>query len=178
MKPLVALILLLSTLTVAAEQSAAGDLYISVSLTSTERSKDSHSRTTAITISENKVVYDKTYRGYRRNRREPIHKEFKITEEETGRLKKIIKDHGLLVSDSLQYPSTGGEFVYFEISLKIRANKKESQIDISGPSKAAGITDEKIYKNSNALVEEIFRIINARDEDISYAGDRVLVEAQ
>jgi hypothetical protein len=175
MKPLIAFILLISTLP---PVTAAGDLYINVSLTKIERSKDSNSRKTTITVSGNKIVYERTYRGARSNRLDPVRKAYKITDEEIERLLKVIRDHDLLTSDSLEYPATGGGFLYFEISLDVRADGKQSQIDISGPSKAAGVKDEKLYKKTNALLEEIFRIIHAQDEEISYEGDQVVAGAQ
>ena len=179
MKTIITLILLVSVLLmpVTSTNAAAGDLYIYVSLTKTERSRDSNSRTTNITVSGNKIVYQKVYRGYRRNPIEPINKEFTITDEQIKSLEKLVRDHNLLTSGSLEYPTTGGGFVYFEMSLEVKADGQESQIDISGPSKAEGIKAEKLYKNADALLEEIYRIINAQDDEISYSGDAVLVGA-
>ena len=157
-----------------ATRAAASDLYISVSLTKMERSRDSNSRKTSITVSGNKIVYERIYRGARRKLIEPVRKEFKITDEEIKRLGKVVADHDLLTSGSLEYPNTGGGFLFFEISLDVRFNGKQSRIEMSGPSKAAGVSDEKLYKNSKALLEEIFRILNAQDEEIHYENDLVI----
>ena len=178
MNPLIAIILSISTLLATATGGATGDLHINASLTKIERSKDSNSRKTTITVSGNKIVYERTYSGARRNRIEPVRKEYKITDEEIKRLSKVVRDYDLLTSDSLEYPTTGGGFLYFEISLDVRAEGKQSQIKISGPSKAAGVRDGKLYKNTNALFEEIYRIINAQDKEISYEGDQVVAGAQ
>ena len=179
MKLLIAFILLISTLQpVTATSGATGDLYVSVSLTKIERSKDSNSRKTTITVSGNNIVYERTYRGARSNRLKPVRQEYKITDEEIKRLLKIVRDQDLLTSDSLEHPATGGGFLYFEISLHVRADGKQSQIEISGPSKAVGVRDEKLYHKANALVEEMFRIINAQDKEITYDNDRVVAGAQ
>ena len=179
MKPLIAFILLCSTLQpVTAASSATGDLYISVSLTKIERSKDSNSRKTNITVSGNKIAYERSYGGARRNRTEPVRKEYKITDEEIKRLLKVVRDQDLLTSDSLEYTATGGGFLYFEISLDVRAWGKQSRIEISGPSKAAGVRDEKLYKKTNALLEEIFRIINAQDNEIRHDNHQVIAGSQ
>ena len=174
MRPFVAFILLILTLAVAAQSKPTSDLSISVSLTKTEKSKDSNSRRTTIILNGEKIVYERVYQGYRRNKIEPVHKEFVIKDEDIKRLEKLIRDHNLLISDSLKYPATARSFVYFEISLDVRLDGKQSHIDISGPSKAAGIKDQKLYKNTRALLEEIFRILGAQDEEISYEADLVI----
>ena len=170
----IALILLILPLAVAAQGKPPSDLSISVSLTKTEKRKDSNSRQTTITLNGEKIVYERVYRGYRRNKIEPVHKEFVIKDEDIKRLEKLLREHNLLVSDSLKYPATARSFIYFEISLDVRSGGKQSHIDISGPSKAVGIKDQKLYKNTRALLEEIFRILNAQDEEISYEDDLVI----
>ena len=171
MKTLLALVILLltSSLVVAGERSAG--LYISVSLTRGERGRDSNSRQTTITVEGSKVVYEVRYGGYRANKREPIHREYQATGEEINGLQRIIKERNLLVSDSLEYPAEQGPHSYFEITLSLRSGKRESRIEISGPTRAVKIKDEKLYQSSNALIKELFRIINARDKDVIYEDD-------
>jgi hypothetical protein len=171
MRSFIASILLILTLTLAAQSTPPSDLYLTVSLTKTEKSRDSNSRQTKISVNGERIIYERVYRGYRRNKLEPVHKEFAIKEEEVKRLEKLVRDGNLLTSDSLQSKGTG--FVYFEISLDARLDGKQSHVEISGPSKAVGIKDQKLYRNTRALLEEIFRILNARDEEISYEEDLV-----
>jgi hypothetical protein len=173
MRLFIASILLILLPTVAAPKRLADDLYIYVSLLKSEKSRDSNSRQTRITVNGEKIVYERVYRGYRQNKREPVHKEFTIKEEDVRRLENLIRDGNLLASDSLKYPDRGVGFVYFEISMDARLGGKQSHVEISGPSKAAGIKDKKLYKNTKALLEEIFRILNAQDEEISYEADLV-----
>jgi hypothetical protein len=175
MRSLIACILIVLTLHVAAEsKKPASDLYINVSLTRAERSKDSHSRRTNITVSGDKIVYERVYQGYRRNKIAPVEKEFAIKDEDVRRLENLVIEHNLLTPDSLELPSTGGGLIYFEILLDVRLGGKKSHIGISGPSKAAGIKDQRLYKDSRALLEEIFRIISAQDDEISYENDLVI----
>lgn len=173
MRSLITLILLLLVLQTFAAGEAADDLYISAVLTRGERSRDSHARTTTIIIEGNKLVYDRTYRGYRANKSTPVHKEYRITGEDIKRLKKVIKEHDLLVSDKLDYPRSGGGFTYFEIALNLSLGGEKSLIEIAGPTKAAKIREEKLYKNSSVLLKEIFSIINAQDTEIVREDDLV-----
>ncbi len=173
MKPFIASILLIFTLAGAARSRPTSDLYISVSLTRAERSKDSNSRRTTITLDGEKIIYEKAYQGYRRNKIEPVHKEFVIKDEDVKRLEKLVRDHNLLVSDSLKYPTAGRGFISFEISLDVRSGGKQSHIVISGPSKIKGIKDQKLYRDTTALLEELFRLLSAQDEEIVGEGDLV-----
>lgn len=173
MRPFIIYVLLIFSPTVVAEVTATSDLYIYVSLIRVERSKDSNSRRTTITLNGDKVVYEKAYQGYRRNKIEPVRKEFVILNEDVKRLEKLIKDHNLLVSDSLRYPTEGRGFVSFEISLDVRSGGKQSRIVISGPNRIRGIKDQKLYMNTRALLDELFRLLLARDEEITAEGDLV-----
>jgi hypothetical protein len=176
MRSCIAFVLLSLTLSAAAPRSKPNnDLYIYVSLTRAERSKDSNSRRTTITLDGRKIVYEKVYQGYGRNKREPVHKEFTIKDEDVLRLGKLVRDHDLLVSNSLKHTGAGGGgFVSFEISLDVRAGGKRSHIEISWTGKAAGIKEEKLYTDARALLEEIFRILDAQDEELGGEGKLVI----
>jgi len=158
MKKIVALTLLLCVSPVLAYVDGADDLHISISLTEGEHSRDSNSTSTAISINGSKLVYDKSYSGYRANKRTPVHKEIKIKADDMKRLKKVIAKEKLLISRRLEHPSNGpGRYSIGTISLAL--GKKRASIKVSGT--ISEIENEPLYKNVRALMEEIQRIVEA-----------------
>lgn len=145
------------------------DFSLSISLTRGERSRDSNSQTTAINIKGRTLLYEKSYRGYRASKREAVKKSFQIKEADVLRLKSLIRDKGLLVSDSLAVAEEeSGVRRYFAITLNINQDGKKSIITISGPSEAAAIKEKKIYQSADALLEAVYEIINEQDAGIGY----------
>jgi hypothetical protein len=145
------------------------DLYISIKLTRGEHSRDSNSKTTNITLAQEQILYETVYRGAGANRRKPVRKEFKLADEDKGRLIELIRARKLLVEDAIKYPVAGSGIVrYFEISVQLKLNGKSGAISIEGPANAVKIKEQKLYLNSTALIEEIYKIINLLDEEISY----------
>ncbi len=177
MKTIIVLLLMVFTLLAPVTGKAVDDLYISVSLTKGESSRDSNSRRTTITLEGDKIVYEITYQGYGASKRERVHKEYRATAEEIKTLIKVIEEHNLLASDSLEQPAESGLRRYFEITTDLSLNGRKSRTEISAPSGALKIKSEKLYQNSSALVEELFRILNAHDKEIQY-GDDLLFDPQ
>ena len=174
MRPLITLILLILILPIFAARRAADDLYISAVLTREQRGRDSSTRTTTTIIVEgNKIVYDRIYSGFRGSYSEPVHREYRITGADAQRLERVIKEHGLLVSDKLDYPRRIGGFWHFRITLNLRSGGQKSLIEIAGPTSAVKIREEKLYKNSSTLLKEIFSIINAQDTEIPREDDLI-----
>lgn len=171
-KPL-PLLLLLSALLICLCASPAlcrktDDLDISIKLTRGEHSRDSNSRTTTITLAQDQIVYEISYRGAGASRRKPVRKEFKLGDEERGRLIELIRARKLLVEDAIKYPLPGSGIVrYFEISVQLKLNGKTGAISIEGPRNAVKIKEQKLYQDSTALIEEIYKIINLLDEEIT-----------
>ena len=99
------------------------DLYVSISLTRGERSRDSGSRTATITLAQDRITYEKTYHGMGAGRQKPVHKEFKLGDEDKRRLIELIRARKLLVTDSIKYPlADSGIRRYFKISVQIKLN--------------------------------------------------------
>lgn len=164
----VGLFLLVCALPALALCKPKGELYLSLSLTRGERSRDSNSSTTVITINQNTVVYDKTFRGRQPRGRQPIHKEFQITSQDIENLKQLIKTKGLLKSDSKTYPSEAGVHNYFELAIDLKLDGRASSIKLSGPARSAKIKDEQLYKASDALMQEVYKLLAAQDDEIVY----------
>lgn len=81
----------------------------------------------------------------------------------------LIEARKLLLKDSLEYPlPLSGIRRYFTIALELKLNEKTGAINLEGPTTAVQIKERKLYQNSTALIEEVYRIINKMDEGISY----------
>jgi hypothetical protein len=147
----------------------ADDLEISITLVRGERSRDSGGSKSTISITQGGIIYEQAYFGMAGARRKPVRKEFKLSDEDKRRLIELIGQLGLLVKDSLEYPmATSGIRRYFKISIQLKLNEKTGAINMEGPTSAVEIKEQKLYQNSTALIEEVYRIINKMDEDVSY----------
>jgi len=147
---------------------AAPDFRITASLTTGERSKDSNSRTITISVNAEGIVRVETSDGSGRHR-EPaaIRKEFKLTDADRDALLKVIRENGLLVSDSITLPQANPVF-YFGIGISIGLDGKKGSVRISGPRSASEITEEKLYQRSMLLLKELHRIIHAQDPSVDF----------
>jgi hypothetical protein len=145
------------------------DLYVSITLTRGERSRDSGGKTIKITLAQDRIVYERTYYGMAGGRQKPVRKEFKLEDEDKRRLIELIRARKLLLTDSINYPlADSGIRRYFKIFVQLKLNAKKGEISIEGPTNAVKIKEQKLYQDSNALIEEIYKIIHRLDEEISY----------
>ncbi|HEY0319874.1 MAG TPA: hypothetical protein VGC66_02780 [Pyrinomonadaceae bacterium] len=170
MRRLIALSLLALLLPFSAYCKRAEDFSLDISLIRGERSRDSHSQATHITLNGRELVYEKSYRGYRGGARsEPVKKSFKIKDEDVERLKKIVLDNSLLTSDSLEVEGAqGGVRQFFELALNINLNGKKSSIEISAPRSATEIKEKPVYVRANALLDAVYKILAEQDKEIGY----------
>ncbi len=167
MKKLVALALLLCAYPSFAGIERADALSLQITIIRGERSRDSNSATTMITINGETVVYKKTYGGRSRGRIPDETKEFKLKAEDQRNLVKLIKDRNLLRTDSIEREqNVSGMYLYFELSIKSSLNKSTGSIYIKGSRKATDLKEEKLYKDAVALIEEIYAIIHRTDERV------------
>lgn len=156
------------TCLLALSASAESDFKIAASLTAGERSKDSSSQTTTISVNAKGIVWEETSSGGGRNREPAVErKELKLTDADRDALLKVIRDNGLLVSDSITLPQLTPTF-YFEINISIGLDGKKGLIGISGPRSASEITEQKLYKRSLLLLKELHRIIHAQDPSVDF----------
>lgn len=141
---------------------------LSVSLTTGERSRDSHSQTTTITLTGDNLVYEQTYSGFGASRRQPVRKEFKLKGSEISRLKSLVKEQDLTGSGGLKFTPAAGQFTYFEMVVRVTLKGIIATQELSGPRAAANIKEERVYRKSVALLQELYRLINLRDKEIDY----------
>jgi hypothetical protein len=143
-------------------------LHVRVELTTGERSKDSSSNTTTITVEQDRIVWESTSSRDRRNGKSPLRKEFKLSDADKGNLLKLIRANNLLVTDSIELPRDGSNIRYFEISVDLTLGEKKGAINISGLKTAVVVKEEKLYQNTLALVKELYRIMNSQDKDVDF----------
>lgn len=148
--------------------AAGNELHISVELTTGERSKDSGSETTTITVERNVIVWERTASGHRVSGGLPMMKKFRLSPTDKGNLLKLIRSNNLLVTDSIELPQDASNFRYFEISVDLTLDEKKGTISIGGPRTAVMVKEETLYQNSVALVKELFRIINSQDKSVQF----------
>jgi hypothetical protein len=143
------------------------ELRIGVRLTTGERSKDTSSQTTTITVERDAIVWQQTFSG-RRNAAPSLRKEFKLPPADNGNLLELIKSNNLLVTDSIELPQDAPVF-YFKISVELTLGEKKGAIRISGPRTAVKVKEEKLYQNTLTLVKELYRIMNSQDKHVRFA---------
>jgi hypothetical protein len=169
MRKVFMLALLLCSLPVLSFGGAKDDFSLSLSLTVGERGRDSHKeKTTTITLTGGNLVYDEAYNSFRAYRGEPVHKEFKLKGDEIARLKSLIKEQNLLGSSHLNFTPAAGQLTYFELHIKITLKGIVASHDLSGPRSVSNIKDERVYQKAIALLQELYRLIHLRDENINY----------
>ena len=168
MKRFTALALLLCAVPLFARGHQAEDLSLRITLTRGERSKDSNSATTEITINGQTLAYQKTYGGRLRGRA-PERKEFELKAEDKRSLIKLIADRNLLRAESIEREQdASGVYLYFGLSVKSAVGKSRGSVSIKGSRKAIALKEEKLYKDAVALVEAVYAIINRTDEAVVY----------
>lgn len=168
MKKLIVLTLLLCAVPLFARADKADTLSLRLTMTRGERSRDSNSATTAITINGETLLYKKTYGGRLRGRA-PETKELKLKAEDQRNLIKLIQDRNLLRKDSIEREqAVSGIYFYFDLSIEAAVNQSTGSVHIKGSRKASDLKEEKLYKDAMALIEELFAIIHRTDEEVVF----------
>jgi hypothetical protein len=156
------------------------DFSLSATVTRGERSRDSHSQTTRITLKGRELLYEKSYSGFRGGARSaPVKKSFRVKDEDVELLKKLVRDNELLTSDTLAVEeASGGVRRYFEIELNVNQNGKKSSIEISGPRSASEIREKKLYQRADALLDALYKLLTERDKEIGYENRDLISSGQ
>ena len=149
-----------------ASSRGADELLISVRVTTGERSKDSGSQTTTITVERDEMVWVRTYGGSSRRRPAPPRRVYKLSTAEKRRLLELIKSSNLLVTDSIALPRPSSNYQYFEVSVDLTLGGKKGAVSINAPRNTAGVKDERLYQSTLVLIEELYRIMHGHDKSI------------
>ena len=152
---------------VPASAKETGKLHVRVELTKGERSRDSSSQTTTITVLADAILWEQTYGG-RRGRTPPLRKEYKLSAADKRKLVKVIESKNLFVTDSITLPPDRSTYEYFAVSLDLSLDGRKGAVSIAGPRTAGRVEQETRYQDLIALVKELHRIINRQDKTIFY----------
>lgn len=146
---------------------AADRLYVRAALTIGERSKDSSSQTTTITVSRNAILWERSFGG-RGGETPPLRKEFKLSPADKAHLVKLIEANDLLVTDSIELPQASSNYRYFKISADLTLDGKKGAIKISGLRNAVDVREERLYQHILTLVKELYRIMNSQNKSVRF----------
>ena len=144
------------------------ELLVNVRLTTGERSKDSGSQTTTITVERDAIVWEQTFSGSSRRRPAPARKAFKLSPADKRKLVELIRAHSLLVADSIELPRAASNYRYFDVSVDLTLDGKQGAISISGMRNAVKVREESLYQHTLALVKELYRIMNGQDKSVQF----------
>ena len=149
-------------------RSTADDLKLDITIVTGEHSRDSNSTSTSLTVAENKLIYEQTYDGFHSGRREPVKKEYKLTAEDRNLLIGLLRQRDMLVNKTVSQPSQEkGSSRYFELEIHAMLNGKEGSISIDGARNDVKLKDERIYQDSVYLTEQLYKIINRTDPEMT-----------
>ena len=144
------------------------DLRLLVELTTGERSRDSSSQTTTITVERDAIAWEQTVSGSSRRRPAPARKAFKLSPADKRKLVELIRAHSLLVTDSIELPRAASNYRYFDVSVDLTLDGKQGAISISGMRNAVKVREESLYQHTLALVKELYRIMNGQDKSVQF----------
>ena len=152
----------------AASAAPSDELSLVVTIVTGERGKDSHSTTTTLTLTGEKLTYQQSYRGAHSGGRPPVKKDYKLTTADRDELTRILREKKLLITRTLAALSQEDEAgSYFSLLLRSKLNGEEQSITIKLPRTAAKLKGDRLYQDSVFLVEQLYRAIKRTDPDIS-----------
>lgn len=147
---------------------AAEELSLVVTIVTGERGRDSHSTTTTLTLSGDKLTYHQSYHGAHAAGQTPVKKEYKLSAADRDELVKALREKNLLVTRTLKALSQDHEpGSYFSLLIRSTLAGREHSTTITLPRAATKVKGERLYQDSVALVEQIYRIIKRTDRAIS-----------
>ena len=140
-----------------------GGLRLRVELVTGERSKDSNSRTTTISISPpgNTIVWEQTYGGHHGGPTPPARKEYRLSSADRRKLIGLLESESLLATNSIELPEDPSTHLYFALSVESALDGgKQGAVSIRGPRIAMAVKEKSVYQDAVALVRELYKIIN------------------
>ena len=152
------------------------DFALTVTVITSEHSRDSNSTARSLTVSGNTLVYEETHHGARASRYPPLKKEYELTNDDRDRLirllkgnRRLLKGNRLLTTKTISKSSDQrGVTRDFELSITTKLAGKESRISIEAPRSATELKNEPLYQGSVLLIGELYQIINRTDRDITF----------
>jgi hypothetical protein len=140
-------------------RSPTEELSLRVIMVTGEHSKDANSTSTTLTIEGNKLIYEQTYHGFHASGREPVRKEYELTQNDRSALIRLLRQKNLLVNRSL----TGSlqdraARIYFSLSVNTKLDAREHSITIEGARNDGKLKEAGFYRDSILLIEQLYQI--------------------
>jgi len=172
-RSVIALLLALGV-SAAVGQASKEELHLTVTMVTGEHSRDSNSTTTTLTVERDTLLYEQSRHGAHSGSRKPVKREYKLTSEDRAALTKVLREKNLLGSKTVSaLPLEQGPQSYFSLVIHARLNRtqafgeKEHSITISGPRNGAKLKANQTYRDSIYLIEQLYKIINRTEPDVS-----------
>jgi hypothetical protein len=140
-----------------------GGLRLRVELVTGERSKDSSSQTTTISIASpgKTIVWEQTYGGHHGGASPPARGEYKLSSADARKLIGLLESKSLLATNSIELPEDPSTHLYFALSVETALDgKQKGAVNIRGPRTAVAVKEKTVYRDAVALVKELYQIIN------------------
>lgn len=168
LRSIASLLLIVTGATFAPGKPGDSELNLVITIVTGERGRDSNSTTTTLTLSGDKLVYHQSYHGAHSGGREPVKKEYRLSVTERDEVLKLLQERGLLVTKKLTTlsPFKGPGF-YFSLVIQSKLNGKEHSIAIDLPRDAPKVKSDRLYQDSLALLQQLYRVINRTDPNVS-----------
>jgi hypothetical protein len=165
---LLSLVVTTFTLTTSAVVPTTADFYLEVTIVTGEHSRDSNSITRTLTISSGELTYKETYEGARSRLHPAVKKQFKLTKQDQLDLIAMLKAKNLLITRTISKPPTQkGSTRYFDLAITSALEGKEHSVAIEASPSAADLKADSLYQGSASLLEQLYRIINRTDPDVT-----------
>ena len=149
-------------------RSTTDDLQLNITIVTGEHSRDSNSTSTTLTVDGNKLFYEQTYHGAHSGGREPVRKEYKLTAEDRNVLIGLLRQRNMLVNKNVSEPSQAkGSSRYFELEIHAGLDGNEASISIDAARNDVKLKNERLYQDSVYLTEQIYKIINRTDPEMT-----------
>ncbi len=158
-----------SSLVLASISAEPRELKIVAAVTVGERSKDSSSQTETISVQGSSLFWDHAFAGASRGRNAaaPTRKSFTLTAVDRENLLKLAREGGLIATETIELPQRP-PLAYFVLKLETSAGREKGVVTISGPRSAVELDQAPLYRNSLALVHELYRIMQRQDKSIVF----------
>ena len=169
MKVTISLIVTIAIFTATAiGETAADDLNVTVTIITGEHSRDSSSTTTSLTLSNDTLVYEQSYHGTHSGRREPVKKQYKLTNADKTELIALLNEKGLWVTKTISKPpQEKGTAFYFELEMRANLKGKQSLVSIEGSRSDSDLHEDATYRSVVSVLDVIYRVIERKDPDIA-----------
>lgn len=143
-------------------------LKLQIIMTRGESSRDSHSVKTTIAVSGQKLTYTRSYTG-RLSGRAPERKEFDLTADDVRKIADWVKSKNLLVTENVERSGgPKGSYLWFDLRIRSEVDGATGLINIRGPRGDTSFDEARVYKDSVALIEQLYEILHRLDKDLVY----------